>query len=98
MTSRRRSLAGDPISVRQHTLIRLALTHLTASLHDIANFVYLSAGTTSLRKGTLQRLLRDVHAGTQHVTSSPPVVQACGRELAGLAPGTSWRFVELIDG
>jgi alkylation response protein AidB-like acyl-CoA dehydrogenase len=88
---------GEPISVRQHTLIRLALTHLTASLHDIANFVYLSAGTTSLRRGTLQRLLRDVHAGTQHVTSSPPVVQACGRELAGLAPNASWRFVELID-
>jgi alkylation response protein AidB-like acyl-CoA dehydrogenase len=88
---------GEPISVRQHTLIRLALTHLTASLHEIANFVYLSAGTTSLRRGTLQRLLRDVHAGTQHVTSSPPVVQACGRELAGLAPNASWRFVELVD-
>ena len=42
---------GEQISVRQHTLIRLALTHLTASLHDIANFVYLSAGTTSLRRG-----------------------------------------------
>jgi alkylation response protein AidB-like acyl-CoA dehydrogenase len=88
---------GDRVSVRQHTLIRLALTHLTASLHEIANFVYLSAGTTSLRRGTLQRMLRDVHAGTQHVTSSPPVVQACGRELAGLASGASWRFLELVE-
>jgi alkylation response protein AidB-like acyl-CoA dehydrogenase len=88
---------GEHLSVRQHTLIRLALTHLTASLHEVANFVYLSAGTTSLRRGTLQRLLRDVHAGTQHVTSSPPVVQACGRELAGLAPRASWRFLELVD-
>ncbi|MGH9134449.1 MAG: acyl-CoA dehydrogenase, partial [Ilumatobacteraceae bacterium] len=90
--------AGEALTVRQHTLIRLALTHLTASLHDVANFVYLSAGTTSLRRGTLQRLLRDVHAGTQHVTSSPPVVQACGRQLAGLADGATWRFLELVDG
>jgi alkylation response protein AidB-like acyl-CoA dehydrogenase len=88
---------GAHLDVRQHTLIRLALTHLTASLHDVANFVYLSAGTTSLRRGTLQRMLRDVHAGTQHVTSSPPVVQACGRELAGLAPDATWRFLELVD-
>jgi alkylation response protein AidB-like acyl-CoA dehydrogenase len=89
---------GDRLSVRQHTLIRLALAHVTRSLHDVANFAYLAAGTTALRKGTLQRLLRDVHAGTQHVTSSPPVVQACGRELAGLADGKSWRFLELVDG
>jgi alkylation response protein AidB-like acyl-CoA dehydrogenase len=88
---------GAPLDVRQHTLIRLALTHMTASLHDVANFVYLQAGTTALRRGTLQRLLRDVHAGTQHVTSSPPVVQACGRELAGLAPGETWRFLELAE-
>jgi alkylation response protein AidB-like acyl-CoA dehydrogenase len=88
---------GEVLSVRQHTLIRLALTHLTASLHDVANFVYLAAGTTSLRRGTLQRLLRDVHAGTQHVTSSPPVLQACGRQLAGLAEGQIWRFLELVE-
>ena len=91
-TTRQRRAA----SVRQHTLIRLALTHVTQALHDVANFVYLSAGTTSLRRGTIQRLLRDVHAGTQHVTSSPPVVQTCGA-LAGLAPNASWRFLELID-
>ena len=76
---------GERPSVRQHTLIRLALTNVTASLHDVGNFVYLAGGTTALRRGTIQRLLRDVHAGTQHVTSSPPVWQTCGRELAGLA-------------
>ncbi len=88
---------GERLSVRQHTLIRLALTNLTAVLHEIANFAYLAGGTTALRKGTIQRLLRDVHAGTQHVTSSPPVVQACGRELAGLADGKVWQFLELVD-
>jgi alkylation response protein AidB-like acyl-CoA dehydrogenase len=88
---------GEPLSVRQHTLIRLALTHATWAVHDVAMFVYLTAGTTALRSGTLQRLFRDVHAGTQHVTSSPPVIQACGRELAGLADGKAWLFLELID-
>ena len=87
---------GEHLSVRQHTLIRLALANVTQALHDVANFVYLAAGTTSLRRGTIQRLLRDVHAGTQHVTSSPPVVQTVGRELLGLADGMRWQFLDLV--
>jgi len=90
--------AGEKLSVRQHTLVRLALVHLTAALHEIGNFVYLAAGTTALRAGTLQRLMRDVHAGTQHVTSAPAVFQECGRELAGLADGKRWQFLDLVDG
>ena len=90
-------MSGERPSVRQHTLVRLALTNVTASLHDVANFVYLAGGTTAMRRGTIQRMLRDVHAGTQHVTSSPPVVQTCGRELVGLASGKTWRFLELVD-
>lgn len=88
---------GEHLSDRQHTLIRLALTHVTRSLNDIANAVYLAAGTTALRRGTLQRLTRDVHAGTQHITVSPPVVQNCGRKLAGLADGTRWQFLDLVE-
>jgi alkylation response protein AidB-like acyl-CoA dehydrogenase len=88
---------GEPPTVRQHTLIRLALAHLTGALHDVANAVYLASGTTGLRRGTIQRLLRDVHAGTQHVTSAPAVLQSCGRELAGLAPGCTWRFLDLVE-
>ncbi len=89
-------VAGKRLDVRQHTLIRLALTNVTQTLHDVANFVYLAAGSTSLRRGTLQRLLRDVHAGTQHVTSSPPVVQNIGRELLGLADNSRWQFLDLV--
>jgi alkylation response protein AidB-like acyl-CoA dehydrogenase len=88
---------GERLSVRQHTLIRLALAHLTAALHEVANFVYLAGGTTALRRGPIQRMLRDVHAGTQHVTSSPAVLQTCGLELAGLADGRTWRFLELVE-
>ncbi len=89
--------AGEEISVRQHTLVRVALTHITKSLQEIAAFVYLSGGTTALRHGTIQRFFRDVHAGTQHVTSSPNVWQTCGRELMGVAEGKRWQFLDLVD-
>jgi alkylation response protein AidB-like acyl-CoA dehydrogenase len=88
---------SEPLSVRQHTLIRLALTHATWAVHDVCMFVYKSGGTTALRDGTIQRLFRDMHAGTQHVTSSPPVIQAVGKELAGLADSQRWVFLGLAD-
>jgi alkylation response protein AidB-like acyl-CoA dehydrogenase len=88
---------GDRLSTRQHTMIRLALAHATWTCHDVAQFVYTSAGTIGLRAGTIQRLFRDMHAGTQHITSAPPVIRNTGRELAGLAPGKTWIFLDLID-
>lgn len=88
--------AGGHLSRRQHTLVRLSLTNVTQALADVANFVYLAAGTTALRRGTIQRLVRDVHAGTQHVTSSPAVVSNCGRELVGLANDLRWQFLDLV--
>src|SRR4029077_19465132 len=33
--------AGNDISVRQHTMVRLALAHITKALHEVAGFVYL---------------------------------------------------------
>jgi alkylation response protein AidB-like acyl-CoA dehydrogenase len=89
---------GDRLSTRQHTLIRLAMAHATWSAHEVAMFAYASAGTMALRSGTLQRLFRDMHAGIQHVTSAPPVFQAIGRDLAGLALVSEWRFLDLVTG
>ena len=88
--------SGEKLSVRQHSMIRLAMTHVTWAAHDVATFAYKTAGTNGLRAGTLQRLFRDMHAGTQHMIVSPPVFRAIGRELAGLAPGLQWRFVDLV--
>jgi hypothetical protein len=88
---------GDKLSVRQSTLIRLGMAHVTWAAHEVAAFVYKSAGTTGLRAGTIQRLFRDMHAGTQHIVASPPVFRQIGRELAGLAEGSSWRFLELVE-
>jgi alkylation response protein AidB-like acyl-CoA dehydrogenase len=88
---------GGKLDVRQQTLIRLALAHITWRCHDVAEFVYNSAGTIALRAGTIQRLFRDMHAGTQHITSAPPVIRNAGRELAGLAERKKWVFLDLVD-
>jgi hypothetical protein len=89
--------AGDELSTRQSTLVRLALSHITWTLFEVSHFTYKSEGTTALRAGTLQRLFRDVHAGTQHITSAPGVIKAAGKELAGLAPGHQWMFLDIVD-
>jgi len=90
--------AGEAISVRQDTLVRLALGHITKTLLDVANFVYLAGGTTALRTGPIERMVRDVHAGTQHITSGPGMWRNCGRELAGLADGMHWILLDLVPG
>ena len=89
--------AGERLSARQHTMMRLAMANVTWASHAVSEFVYTAAGTVALRAGALQRLFRDMHAGTQHITSSPPVFARAGRELAGLAPGKRWLFLDLID-
>jgi alkylation response protein AidB-like acyl-CoA dehydrogenase len=89
---------GDQLSVDQNTRTRLSLQHTTWAIEEVSQFVYTAAGTTALRAGTLQRFFRDMHAGTQHLTSAPAARQACGRVLAGVAPGQVWQFMHLIDG
>jgi alkylation response protein AidB-like acyl-CoA dehydrogenase len=88
---------GGKLTVRQHSLLRLAMANATWSAHDAAQFAYQAAGSVGLRAGTIQRLFRDMHAGTQHITSSSPVYQAIGRELGGLAEGSRWVFLNLVD-
>jgi alkylation response protein AidB-like acyl-CoA dehydrogenase len=87
---------GDRMSVRLETLNRAALCNATEQLDEISGFVYRSAGSDALRNGTIQRLYRDVHAGTQHISSSPIILQSAGRQLAGLADGQKWVHFQLI--
>jgi len=89
--------AGEPIDLHQQTLMRLALANITWSCHEVAEFVYTAAGTVALRAGTIQRLFRDMHAGTQHITSAPLVFRNTGSLLAGLTEGKRWAFLDLID-
>ncbi len=87
---------GNKLSTRQHSLIRLAMSHVTWAAHEVVSWVYQSSGTNALRNSTIQRLFRDMHAGTQHLVASPPVKAAIGRELAGLPEDGHWQFVDYV--
>lgn len=86
---------GEYLSTEQETLTRLMLSNTTWSVHAVGQTVYKWAATAALRRGVLQRFFRDLHAGTQHITSSPVVLQKCGKWLAGLAPDARWVFLDL---
>jgi alkylation response protein AidB-like acyl-CoA dehydrogenase len=86
---------GERLSVRQKTLARLSLNHVTWTVSDVCMFVYTAGGGFALRESTIQRIFRDMHAGTQHFTSGQAVLAECGRELAGLAEGLDWQFFQL---
>jgi alkylation response protein AidB-like acyl-CoA dehydrogenase len=89
--------SGESLSVDQNTNIRLGTIHATHAAHEVVKFVYAYSGTTGLREGPVQRLFRDMHAGTQHVIPSTPIQQTIGRKLAGLAEGTKWQFLDLVE-
>jgi hypothetical protein len=84
-------------SVRHYGL----LTNATPNARCLAGRrrygVYLLSGTTGLRRGAIERLVRDAHGGTQHVMSSPGMWQAAGREVAGLSRGKHWVLLDLVD-
>ncbi|MDD7941396.1 acyl-CoA dehydrogenase [Actinomycetospora lutea] len=88
---------GEGLTTEQDTLLRLALHTATQAAQEVGRTVYQWAGTTALRSGPLNRVFRDLHGGTQHVTSGPAVRHGCGRHLAGLAPGASWVFLDLVE-
>jgi alkylation response protein AidB-like acyl-CoA dehydrogenase len=90
--------AGEDLTTRQGSLIRLALNNATWSADRVGKFVYTAAGTSALRDGTIQRFYRDLHGGTQHIMSGPAVLRQVGRELAGLAEGQQWIYADLAGG
>ncbi|KAA9150722.1 acyl-CoA dehydrogenase [Amycolatopsis acidicola] len=88
---------GELLTTEQETLTRLMLNNTTWAVAEVGQAVHKWAGTAAIRRGELQRFLRDLNTGTQHVTSGPVVLQNCGRSLAGLAPDARWVFLELKE-
>lgn len=87
---------GNPMDVRQGTLIRLVVNHATSVASEITTFAFRYAGGHATRQGILQRCFRDMQTGAQHATASPNVLGECGRELAGAETGKVWGFRNLI--
>lgn len=88
---------SEPVSTRQFTLIRLALNHLTTAVAEVCAFAHRSGGGVSLRRGILQRCVRDMLAATQHRIVSTGMLRECARELLGLAEGKVWISRGLVD-
>jgi alkylation response protein AidB-like acyl-CoA dehydrogenase len=86
---------GELLSSDQESLARLALNNATRSAEEVSHLVYKWGGTTAMREGDIQRYFRDMHAGSQHISSSPAVLQNAGRMLARLAPDSIWAFGSL---
>ena len=88
--------SGAALSTEQDTLIRLALNHTTWTVQDVGRTVHRWAGSAAIRRGPVDRFLRDLATGTQHITSGPVVLQNCGRWLSGATDsGSHWEFLDL---
>ncbi|TDC87669.1 acyl-CoA dehydrogenase [Saccharopolyspora aridisoli] len=87
---------GEAQTTEQDTMIRLALGNATRAAQDVGRTVHRWAGTAAIRRGPINRFLRDLDTGSQHVTSSPVVLQNCGEWLSGARPGGHWEFLDLV--
>jgi alkylation response protein AidB-like acyl-CoA dehydrogenase len=87
--------SGDLLTTEQDTLLRLVLNHATSTAREVGGTVHRWAGSAAIRRGPIDRFLRDLHTGTQHITSSPVVLQNCGKWLSGARPEARWTFLDL---
>lgn len=78
--------AGGQPTVEQIALIKLAFRHAHEVMSDVCTFAYNGGGGVALRKSTLQRCYRDLHAGLQHVLLADQIMADCGKVLMGHAP------------
>ncbi|WP_282797946.1 acyl-CoA dehydrogenase family protein [Streptomyces sp. CC224B] len=85
----------EPPSTEQDTLIRLVLNHTTSTVYEVGRTVHRWAGSAAIRRGPVDRFLRDLGTGAQHITSSPVVLQNCGKVLSGARPDARWSFLDL---
>ncbi|MEU6763847.1 acyl-CoA dehydrogenase family protein [Streptomyces sp. NPDC046853] len=86
---------GELPSTEQDTLIRLVLNHATSTVCEVGRTVHRWAGSAAIRRGPIDRFLRDLGTGAQHITSSPVVLQNCGKWLSGGHPDARWSFLDL---
>ncbi|MCW5251250.1 acyl-CoA dehydrogenase family protein [Streptomyces sp. SHP 1-2] len=89
--------SGDPLTTEQETLLRLVLSHATSTARDVGSTVHRWAGSAAIRRGPIDRFLRDLNTGTQHITAGPVVLQSCGVWLSGARPEARWQFLDLVQ-
>ncbi|MBK8767147.1 MAG: acyl-CoA dehydrogenase family protein [Burkholderiaceae bacterium] len=86
----RKAQTGDPISIEDRALLRLAATHATRRSAEVVRAMYeLGGGTVVYSAHPLQRRFRDAYAATQHMMIAPPSWELAGRVLMGLPTDAS---------
>ena len=88
---------GEDMTVRQMTLIRMALNHVTSVAARVTEFAYKYGGGSAARNGPLQRCFRDMLTATQHITVSPWILRESAKELLGLSKGKVWGSRAMVD-
>lgn len=89
--------AGKRVSTRQISLIHLAKSEVHEAGVEACTFAFKSAGGTSLRNGTIQRLFREMMTANNHFTCAPHIVGFAGRDIAGIWSDRVWQFYDLIE-
>ena len=81
------ALTGRPATREERGRLVLAAANATRSAAAATDLAYTAAGgTANYLKSPLQRSLRDIHALTQHIATSPQQWERGGRLLLGLDP------------
>jgi alkylation response protein AidB-like acyl-CoA dehydrogenase len=76
--------AGGTLTRRQQAELRSVATHATGTAVDIVTGLFRAAGGSALyRGGALQRCLRDINAGAQHLMVSDAAYERLGQILLG---------------
>ncbi len=91
-------LRGEPASLKQIALIRMAMRHIHDVMSETSTFAHRAGGGVSLRPSVLQRCYRDIHAGTQHLLLSDQIFQECGRVMLGMTSNDAhWTILGVVD-
>jgi alkylation response protein AidB-like acyl-CoA dehydrogenase len=84
-----KSVRGEAVSPKDRAAGLLAATNATRSAAAAIELAYTAGGgSANYRRSPLQRHMRDIHAVTQHIGTSPAQYETSGRMLLGLPPDT----------
>ncbi len=81
---------GQPASVEQQALLRMACCHAGDAGKEVVGKMYSLAGSTALlEEAPFAAQLRDINAACQHINFANRLMVPPGRILLGLDPGTA---------
>lgn len=90
--------AGEQLTRRHHTLLKLAMVHLHEVVREVAVFAFNRGSGATLRAGALQRRIRDALAGCQHLIVQTNQYSDIAWELIGAPDDLVWSPIGLVQG